>query len=1158
MRFRRAQPKSSTTDPDEKSSGDNATNASGEADGHDEDGQDHADSEGQDRLEKDAHGHKELRFSKDQKGEMEEGRKYEFKLPFDVRWIQSNWSWSKWKPAIRSAIANWISLILVVIPATEKLIGQASFLILVAGFMSPPSDPFVAVLEREILIMASVTLAWAWLCLAAKLASLARVSVDPSVSPATVFTGQYIEAAPTVIMAVFLFLGSSFFLYVKARQGPGPFIFGTILGCICLDLSFTTANFFPYPYYAIGQAIVVPIAFHSAISLVVSLLVFPSTVSAQYRERLSGVLSPLVTVISEHRKLLQTCTTDPEFSASAITAAVGKSEAGLIPLAASGRLMKRDVVWCRFSPTDLVDLQNWVRRLSVRANGLGIYFTLIDPLRERFPVTPAASRPGTPARGTPSQSRAQSRAASRDREGSDNGSLPVSPATEVTHLESEGGEDTTRVHISTPHRRRSHVVNDQSHSHHLPRHSHRTRSPHRHRLHLPHLTHLTPQPEQAVGVFESMRYLDIEAAHLSHPLAAHYTQRATELLRESCDDLLGSCEKAIHDACGWLGTMNKSRFKFWQKDGEREKRMKEREEGMEKVAEELRGTLGTFMHEKRHLVLEPYRSSLDPRLVASLQEIPPHRHLFHCYVYQYHLMRVAQLVLEMLDDMIKKEKERKRARVWFPTVPLSRLWSWNNWEVAENVEHDDDENPDVIQGMAPEWVEDLGEPSRRDPDALPPRNVFEMISCRLYGLAAGLGHGNALFALKAGLFTVVLSLPSFLSSSATFAYENRFVWGVFMGQLTLARFRGDTSFGLVSRILSTFLGGVVGITIWYISTGSGRGNAFGLAAVCAVCFPFFYFARIYWPGPPMTNIIFFVTVALVVGYSWQDTHLASPVNPGFGYSLAWKRFVLVTAGVTAAFLASFLPPSTTLRRYQRRTFATSVNEIGAIYCSIISFANTPKDARGEAEQQEIIRSLIAIRAKLKRSIGLRENIIYEFSMRGRWPLERYHTILELQLQISYLLSHLFSVIEQLEPSWTRAFLRRTRFIDPDFVGDVLAVISLISTALRMGNPLPQITPCPLLGRFMAHQDGLHIVEEDGDYGLPRTLNIDTLENEQYMFFCVAVSTSYGIVTRLDRLMVATKELVGEQYHIHGVGFEMRFGEAESGTRPSSIRPARDA
>jgi hypothetical protein len=36
-------------------------------------------------------------------------------------------------------------------------------------------------------------------------------------------------------------------------------------------------------------------------------------------------------------------------------------------------------------------------------------------------------------------------------------------------------------------------------------------------------------------------------------------------------------------------------------------------------------------------------------------------------------------------------------------------------------------------------------------------------------------------------------------------------------------------------------------------------------------------------------------------------------------------------------------------------------------------------------------------------------------------------------------------------------------------------------------------------------------------------------------FCVGISIAYGIINRLDKLMLAVKEIVGEQYHIHGVG-----------------------
>ena len=44
--------------------------------------------------------------------------------------------------------------------------------------------------------------------------------------------------------------------------------------------------------------------------------------------------------------------------------------------------------------------------------------------------------------------------------------------------------------------------------------------------------------------------------------------------------------------------------------------------------------------------------------------------------------------------------------------------------------------------------------------------------------------------------------------------------------------------------------------------------------------------------------------------------------------------------------------------------------------------------------------------------------------------------------LTHSLSHLLSVVKHLEPAWTRAFLKRARFLDPDFQGDVLAVICL--------------------------------------------------------------------------------------------------------------------
>jgi hypothetical protein len=191
----------------------------------------------------------------------------------------------------------------------------------------------------------------------------------------------------------------------------------------------------------------------------------------------------------------------------------------------------------------------------------------------------------------------------------------------------------------------------------------------------------------------------------------------------------------------------------------------------------------------------------------------------------------------------------------------------------------------------------------------------------------------------------------------------------------------------------------------------------------------------------MTNIIFFVTIALVSNSSpfrewlWTDagekrlldtrgktriTH-HQPVRVGAGrlhgyvtrhtiqlrksydrvYSETfparyyWSYCRLVgcapcTCSPVLIFLSSifsFLPPSTTLRRYQRASLATTGAELGTLYCSIVSFAahtshgahcgHIEDTAQRRRHTQEIVRSLIAVRAKLKRNLVLKTNVVYE-------------------------------------------------------------------------------------------------------------------------------------------------------------------------------------
>ena len=81
-----------------------------------------------------------------------------------------------------------------------------------------------------------------------------------------------------------------------------------------------------------------------------------------------------------------------------------------------------------------------------------------------------------------------------------------------------------------------------------------------------------------------------------------------------------------------------------------------------------------------------------------------------------------------------------------------------------------------------------------------------------------------------------------------------------------------------------------------------------------------------------------------------------------------KRDLKIHTMVSSFF--SLLPPSTTLRRYIRTTYATTTSQIGQLYCDILSLATV----RDNVKTEEIVQNLVAVRMKLNRTRLLRRNV----------------------------------------------------------------------------------------------------------------------------------------------------------------------------------------
>ena len=319
---------------------------------------------------------------------------------------------------------------------------------------------------------------------------------------------------------------------------------------ISLDISITTAVLFPYPFYLIGRSIIVPLACHSALSLLASIFIFPSTISALFTSRLSETISPLLKTLTLHEHLLSIPLSDPAFAESLTTMRkeTTKCEANLVLLAAAGRLLGSDLIYSRFAPADFKAFPAICGKLAARADGMAMYFGLIDPNRDRFLGTgPNKSTYGTPIPTVPSTPRRQmSKEASIEPSNADvdRSSLPPSPrhSVESIQISSAPTSPTKRAYLSHPNHPHSLRFSPRdplfsgSHSHTHPR-AHAPEKHHKHHAHSDLLHHSltksrSKRREHAVGVFETQKYLNFEFTRFHDPDESAYTGKLKDLLNE--------------------------------------------------------------------------------------------------------------------------------------------------------------------------------------------------------------------------------------------------------------------------------------------------------------------------------------------------------------------------------------------------------------------------------------------------------------------------------------------------------------------------------------------------------------------------------------------------------------------------------------------------
>ncbi|SNX87919.1 uncharacterized protein MEPE_06630 [Melanopsichium pennsylvanicum] len=395
----------------------------------------------------------------------------------------------------------------------------------------------------------------------------------------------------------------------------------------------------------------------------------------------------------------------------------------------------------------------------------------------------------------------------------------------------------------------------------------------------------------------------------------------------------------------------------------------------------------------------------------------------------------------------------------------------------------------------------------RDPDALPPTSVVHRIGRGIAATYSFISGPTGMFALRMCIASFAVWITAVLPSSAYFVYQHRGIWALIMAQTAAALSGGELIFTFAMRLGGTAFGLLYGAVLWYISTGKGRGNAYGSGVTTAIGFIPLVFMRVFAPKLLLLPVIMLnVSVVLIVGYSWIDTHLQVQANSGVGIEVAWKRALLVVIGMAVALIVMIFPRPVSSRLLLRKNMAKTTRQLNDVFVEVMecwiarnrihgqkaeqgNFANqievdgdrkaSSSDAidRLWQEREPVFRArFMAVSARIASypmQIGLAS---MDFHIRGRWPAERYVEIASVHATLLESLGAMVTSVKAFDGvdtlsrgdstnrksskqtgvssmDWQMMLSSTTSLLDPQYLSEICMVFDLLSKALQNGERL---------------------------------------------------------------------------------------------------------
>ncbi|KAJ6104092.1 hypothetical protein N7523_010412 [Penicillium sp. IBT 18751x] len=380
---------------------------------------------------------------------------------------------------------------------------------------------------------------------------------------------------------------------------------------------------------------------------------------------------------------------------------------------------------------------------------------------------------------------------------------------------------------------------------------------------------------------------------------------------------------------------------------------------------------------------------------------------------------------------------------------------------------------------------------------------------------------GGMYGIRMVVVTIATSIPASLPATAGFFYREKGIWGTITAQIAVVIYMADFTFSVVSRTAGTVLGGVMAMVAWYIGSGSGTGNAYGLSAITAAMTLILVWWRLFLPPALLPCAVMSgATYVLVLGFSYDDTHIDQYGLPGYGYAAFYKRLVTVLLGLVAAFVVQIFPKPPSASRHVRTTLFNTIRNLSDHYALLLSHwgrANDPSPVNIVAEKisLDLAETLLALQAPI--------NLLkFEITL-GPFDQNTFLQIQELCQDMNQCLGRLLALTGSLPLELQHRLTQNVGIMDDTIIDSVMVVLGVINQSLKTGDPLPERLPAPLLTRCYV---AWHVEHRKAEFSTA------LVRNEDYRRYCVAVSSYLKFLSAVDDILLVLKGVLGESHIVN--------------------------